>query len=203
MSGRSRRGSRGGRGRALPAAPTPGGFGLTSHDVQAAAHGVAVTDGKVELRGRWFRHAETIGAMPLLSFAKISKQGVDANNLDGMVAIYDLLVDCIHQGRPGCGKCEACTDQPRREIDCPEYDAGDWQAFQDHANRHKVEGDELMGVVKSVIESLARGRGGSSPDSSPGSRPTTQSSTASSSAKATGGVPEPPGGYLDIADLQQ
>ncbi len=202
MSGRSRRGSRGGGGgrRALPAGNAPGGLSVTSHQVQAAANGVVVTDGKVELRGRWFRHAETMGAMPLLSFAKISKQGVDANSMDGMVAIYDLLVDCIHQGREACGDCEACNDTPRRSTDCDVYDAGDWEAFVEHANRHKVEGDELMGVVKVVIESLARGRTGSQPGSDPGSRPTSQSSTGSSSPRGTG-VPEPPGGYLELDSL--
>lgn len=198
---RSRRGSRGGASRrALPAGRAPGGLAVTAHEVQAAAAGVLVTDGKVELRGRLFRHAEVIGAMPLLKFAKISKLGTDANSMDGMVAIYDLLVDCIYAGRPGCGECDACTDEPRREIDCDEYDPGDWQAFEDHATVNKVEGDELMGVVKAVIESLARGRGGSSTDSRPGSEPTSPSSTASSSPKGTG-VPEPPGGYIDLDTL--
>lgn len=199
MSGRSRRGGRGGGGRrALP----PGNpVGRTSaHEVQAAAHGVVITDGKVELRGRLFRHAESMGAMPLLSFAKISKQEVDSNTLEGMVAIYDLLADCIHQGQEACGDCEACNDEPRRSSDCDAYDPGDWQAFKDHANRHKVEGDELMGVIKAVVESLARGRGGSSTGSASGSRPALQSSTVDSSAKDTG-VPAPPGGYLDIDSL--
>lgn len=199
MSGR-RRGNRGGGRRALPAGPNPGGMRVTSHEVQAAAQGVVVTDGKVELRGRWFRHAETIGAMPLLTFAKVSKQGVDANSLDGMVAIHDLLVDCIHQGREACGDCDACNDEPARTIDCDQFDAGDWEAFKEHANRHKVEGDELMGVVKVVIESLARGRTGSSTGSSSGSRPTSPSSTASSSERDTA-VSAPPGGYLDIDSL--
>lgn len=196
----SRRSGRGGRRRALPAGPAGGPLRATSHEIQAAANGVLVTDGKVELRGRWFRHAESIGAMPLLSFAKISKQGVDANSLDGMVAIHDLLVDCIFQGRESCGDCEACNDEPARSMDCDQFDAGDWESFKEHANRHKVEGDELMGVVKVVIESLARGRTGSPSASASGSRPTTPSSTASSSAKATG-VPEPPGGYLDVGSL--
>jgi hypothetical protein len=201
MSGRSRRGSRGGGGRrALPPGQAPGGLGITAHQVQAAAHGVVVTDGKVELRDRLFRHAETIGAMPLLSFAKISKRGVDSDSLEGMVAIYDLLVDCIYQGSDPCGDCEACTDTPPRKADCPAYDPGDWEAFKAHANVHKVEGEELMGVVKKVIESLARGRGGSSPGSRPGSPTTSPSSTGSSSPRDTG-VPAPPGGYLEVDSL--
>jgi hypothetical protein len=211
---RRRRGQRGGGPpRRAITGPNVAGLRVTSHEVQAASEGVVVTDGKVELRGRLFRHAEILGAMPLVTFAKISKSGVDSNSPDGMAAIYDLLKDCIYEGSgpdwDGCGRddCVPCNDEPRRITQCPDYDAGDFEAFANHASRYKCQGDELMGVVKTVIESLARGRGASRSGSRSSSQPTSPSSTAYSSPRdtdgvqATSGVPEPPGGYIDVAEF--
>lgn len=210
-----RRGRRGGGGppRRELLGPNVGGLRVTSHEMQAAAEGVVITDGKVELRGRLFRHAEMLGAMPLVEFGAISRSGTDANSPDGMAAIRDLLKDCIYEGSgpdwDGCDNdgCVPCNDEPRRIDHCPDYDPGDWEAFKAHATRHKCQGDELMGVVKTVIESLARGRGASRSGSRSSSQPTSPSSTAYSSPRATdgqpatGGVPEPPGGYIDVAEF--
>lgn len=182
-----------------------------THEVQSAITGAELMPdpAKVELRGRYFRRAHSLGMMPLISYAKIAKQGVDANSLDGMVAVYDLLYDCIYQGSgpdwQGCGNCDMCLGDPPQLARCPQYDPGDWDAFKDHATKLKIEGDELMGVVKSTIESLAHGRTGSPSESPSQPPPTSPNSKESSSATATatrrGGMPEPPGGFLDVATL--
>lgn len=83
----------------------------------------------VTLRGEQFTVASEVGSLALMRFAKLAQSGVDALDLAGLAALYDLLEQCI--------------------------DPDDWSAFCDHANRHRVTGDDLLVVVQEVFALLA------------------------------------------------
>lgn len=148
---------------------------ITSHELQAKVEGVPVVpDDKVELKGKLFRRADKIGMMPLLRFAHVSAKGIDSSDMEGLAAIYDMVKDAI--------------------------DAEDWAEFQQHATDTKAEADDLLGIVKQVIEGLAQGRTGSQSDSSPG-RPTTSEKSKASSPRTGSTIPEPPGGFVSVDSL--
>jgi hypothetical protein len=141
------------------------------------AEGAVTDSGKVELLGRQFRIAEKIGLMPLLKFASASSMSTEDPR--ALAAVYSMLKDCIYEGSPGCGKCEACT--AGNESACKSYDKGDWQDFEDHAMVTKADADELLTVITQVLE-VVSGRPTKQPGgSSPGQRGTRRGSTGSSS----------------------
>jgi hypothetical protein len=76
--------------------------------------------------GESFTVADRIGLMPLMRFAVLAKDGVDIDDMEGLVAVYDLLRQCI-------------TDE-------------DWPRFEAHASRARAGEDELLQVVKDAIE---------------------------------------------------
>lgn len=109
----------------------------------------------IQFNGESFAVAERIGAMPLMRFAKIAQGGVDANEMAGLAAIYDLLEQAV--------------------------DPADWQRFCDHADKTRASGDELMTVVRDAITVLSA-RPTSRPSDSPGGPPTTQESSGGDSS---------------------
>lgn len=113
----------------------------------------------VEFLGETFTVAERIGSLPIMRFAKIAKQGVDANDLEGLSALYDLLRQCI-------------TD-------------GDWARFEKHADTQRADGDQLLEVVQAVFTVVAGRPTGRSSDSSGGPRIIEPSSTVGSSSPDT------------------
>ena len=113
---------------------------------------------EVEFKGEQFTISERVGLMPLMRFAKVAKSGVDANELDGLVAMYDLLEQCF----------------PEQE----------WQRFQDHAAKTRADGDELMGLVGRVFEVLSERPTQRPSVSSDGSSPTNVNSADGSSSQA-------------------
>lgn len=114
----------------------------------------------VDFLGEEFHVAERIGAMPLMRYAKASKAGLDANGMDGLVAMYDLLRECIH----------------------PE----DWARFEAHAGSQHARGPQFLHVVTEVIGIVAARPTGRSADSSDGPRIIEPSSTEGSSSLDTG-----------------
>ena len=90
--------------------------------------------------------------MPLMRFAKVAKAGVDAEDLDGLAALYDLLEQCIHDD--------------------------EWTRFQETADRTRADGEELMAVIGKVFEALAA-RPTSLPSDSSAGQPTTPQRSAS------------------------
>jgi hypothetical protein len=84
---------------------------------------------EIEFEGERFGMAEAIGAMPLMRFAKVAKSGADSNNMDGLVAMYDLLEQCI--------------------------EPAEWVRFQAHADKTRADGEKLMTVVGKVFEALS------------------------------------------------
>lgn len=104
----------------------------------------------IEFAGETFATADKIGLMPLMRFAKVAKAGADAQDMDGLAALYDLLKQCIAPA--------------------------DWQRFEDAADRTQAEGDELMGVIGKVFEALSERPTRLPSDSSAGQTPTPPSS---------------------------
>lgn len=111
----------------------------------------------VEFAGEKFGMAEKIGAMPLMRFAKVAKAGGDSNNLDGLAAMYDLLEQVI--------------------------DPAEWARFQEHADKVRADGDQLMTVVGEVFAAIADRPTGRPSASSGGPKSTKQKSAGGSSSK--------------------
>ncbi len=105
---------------------------------------------EVEFGGERFATADKIGLMPLMRFAKVAKAGADAQDMDGLAALYDLLQQCI--------------------------DPADWARFEAAADRAHAEGDELMAVIGKVFESLSERPTRQPSDSSAGQQTTPQRS---------------------------
>jgi hypothetical protein len=133
----------------------------------------------VEFMDRRFRVADRIGLMPLLKFSAFAD--VATNDPRALGAMYAMLRDCIHPGHPGCGECEDCKNGSERA--CPEFDAGDWAAFEDHAMATRAEAEELFDVITKVMELIAGRPTKPSGSSSPGPRRTSGGSTGTSSAR--------------------
>ncbi len=111
----------------------------------------------IEFLGEKFAIAERIGLMPLMRFAKVAKSGVDSDDLDGLAAMYDLIQQCVSEE--------------------------DWVRFEDHADKMRADGDQLMGFVQRVVTELAERPTQRPSDSSDGPQPTPQSSGGDSSSR--------------------
>lgn len=129
---------------------------VATHEVQAAVEGVEIVGDarKVPLMGQEFRMADKIGLMPLLHLAVAGKQGIDASSDAGLVAMYEVLRDCI--------------------------DESEWARFERHAIDTKADSDDLMKVVAHVIEVLSARPTKSPSGSSAGRRQISASSKGSS-----------------------
>ena len=84
-----------------------------------------VDDRRIEFAGREFRVADRVGLMPLMRFAHLARQGVDASDMDGLTALYDLVRSVIADD--------------------------DWTAFQEAATTSRATEDELLAVAKQAI----------------------------------------------------
>lgn len=110
----------------------------------------------VDFLGEQFKVADKVGALPLMRFAKVARAGVDASELEGLAAMYDLLGQVIHPD--------------------------DWSRFEDHADRVHADGDQLLGLVQEVFALMAARPTGRSSDSSDGPQTIEPSSTGDSSS---------------------
>lgn len=115
---------------------------------------------EVDLLGEKFHVAEKVGLMPAMRFAMVAQSGVDANEIEGLAAMHELLRQCVH----------------------PQ----DWDRFQRHAVTVCADGDELMECVGTVMAVLANRPTGRSADSSDGPRIIEPNSTEGSSSLDTG-----------------
>jgi hypothetical protein len=111
----------------------------------------------VEFHGEKYRIADQIGLMPLMRFAKVAQAGVDSSDMDGLVAMYDLMEQCL-------------VDE-------------DWARFAAAATKHRADGEELMDVVRQAIEAMAERPTQRSSDSSDGPPSTSGNSTGDSSSQ--------------------
>lgn len=115
--------------------------------------GPAVAE-QVTFCGEQFDIADRIGLMPLMRFAKVAQDGVDSTELAGLVAMYDLLEQCV----------------------APH----EWARFQATADQHRADSETLMGVVTTVIELLSARPTSRPSDSSDGPQRTAPNSTGDS-----------------------
>lgn len=107
--------------------------------------------------GQSFTLASKVGLMPLMKFAHIARQGVDANDMEGLVAIYDMLRNVI-------------ADE-------------DWERFESHATTVRADGDDLMGLVQQAIQAISERPTERPSDSSDGPQTTSDSSAGDSSSR--------------------
>lgn len=105
----------------------------------------------VEFCGEQFDLSSSVGLMPLLKFAKAAKSGADTADLDGLVAMYEMLEQCF----------------------TPEA----WQRFQQVATDQRVDAETLLAVIPKAIEAISSRPTGRLSDSSAG-QPTTSPSSA-------------------------
>lgn len=96
----------------------------------------------VEFLGERFRIADQVSSLALMRFAKVASSGVDADDMEGLAALYDVLEQCI--------------------------DPGQWAAFQKHADRKRAQSDDLLELVKEVLPRIAARPTGRPSDSSDG-----------------------------------
>lgn len=111
----------------------------------------------VDFFGADFRVAERVGLMPMMRFAVLAKTGVDANEMEALAAMHDLLKNCLADD--------------------------EWDRFERHATDHRADGDDLMEVVGKVMAALADRPTKRSSDSSDGPRVIEPSSTDDSSSR--------------------
>ncbi len=106
-----------------------------------------------------FQVADRVGAMPLLRFASVAESGVEAEEMEGLAAMHDLLRDCLSEG--------------------------DWSRFQRTAAVKKASAEELMEVCAAVYQAVT-GRPTSRPsDSADGPLTTLVSSREPSSSEVS------------------
>lgn len=142
---------------------------------RAIEGGVAAPAAVLTFEGKTFRLADKVGAMPMMKFAHLAKQGTDANELEGLVAIYDLLRSVI-------------ADE-------------EWAAFEEHASFKRANGDDLMDVVQQAIAAIAARPTVRPSDSSVGPTTTSTSSAGDSSSRVVHRLEE--SGRPDLALLVQ
>lgn len=112
---------------------------------------------EVEFEGATFQLADKVGLMPLMRFAHVARSGVDANDMAGLAAIYEMLQSVI-------------VDE-------------DWERFEEHATKVRADGDDLNEVVKQAIELISQRPTEGPSDSSDGPKLTSVSSADDSSSR--------------------
>jgi hypothetical protein len=110
----------------------------------------------LQFEGQSFALATKVGLMPLMRFAHLAQKGIDAADMDGLVAIYDLLRNVI-------------ADE-------------DWGRFEEHASVTRADGDDLLEVVKQAMAAISERPTDRPSDSSDGPQATSDSSADVSSS---------------------
>lgn len=166
----------------------------TAHQVQASAEGVVLdADGSLEFLGERFRLAERIGLMPMLAFANASKQGIDADDMEGLAAMYALIRDVVDQTRP----FTVDPETGKQMVDAagvPEWDGpSEWMRFEQHAIETQADGEELMDFISramAVVAARPRKRRGGSSVSSPRTSETSRPDSSSPAIRRIPGLEE-------------
>lgn len=121
--------------------------------------------------GDTFTLRDRIGLMTLMRYAAVAKKGVKVDALEGLVAMYELLEDCL----------------------TPD----DWTRFETLCRRESVGEDELLSVVKRCVQIVAS-RPTGRPSASPGGPETT---TTSSRDDSSSPEPGPLDGMVPVGAL--
>lgn len=173
----------------------------TVGDVQAATEGVQLDDSNsVELNGRRFKLAQSIGLMPLLKFAHAAKSGLTSDDMEGMSAMYTLLRCCIDRSQVQAVDGEG---KPVFDDDGNPVWAGpsQWMLFEEHTIDTAADGEALSKVINQAIEAISSRPTSRPGGSSPSSGATSASSKGSSSSQGTPRVPPGFEGLTVVADL--
>lgn len=112
---------------------------------------------EIQFAGETFHLADQRAEMPLLKFAHISRQGKDANEIEGLDAVYELLRSVIAEE--------------------------DWDRFERAATRSRATGDELVEIAAEAVVTIAN-RPTSEPSTSSDGSPATNDSSAGGSSSA-------------------
>lgn len=119
----------------------------------------------VEWQGERFFIADRIGLAPLLRFAKVAKQGTDSDDMDGLVAMHDLLEQCFVE-KPYCASCLStdaeqlvAPDPADGAVDgrcCPDRKlvSVEFDRWMDHAAKVRADTDGILELVKLVMDVL-------------------------------------------------
>lgn len=127
--------------------------------------------------GQDFELAEKVGLLPLIKFARIAKAGVDADDMEGLVAQGELLEQCF-------------TDEA-------------WTRFETVATTNRADGEELMTVVSEAIELISQRPTQESSDSSDGPTTTQPSSVGDSSSRVLSRLDGRPDLQLAVVRAQE
>lgn len=130
----------------------------TVHELQAAVDGVAYGD-TVEFMGEKYRIADAVGLMPLMRFAYFARQGIHADDIEGLAAMYDLIRTCLADD--------------------------EWERFEADAIDKRADEEALLEVVTATIEVLSARPTRRPSGSSDGPSATSPNSTESSSSPDT------------------
>lgn len=112
---------------------------------------------EVEFKGETFALSDSVAVMPMLKMAKLAKGGIDSNEMEAMVVMYDVLESLI--------------------------DPDDWQRFESVATRTRATGDDLQQLIPQAITAISARPTSLPSDSSDGQRATPPSSAADSSSQ--------------------
>jgi hypothetical protein len=137
----------------------------------------------VEFKGRRFRMAASIGLMPLLRFAHLSRKGLDSADMEGLAAMYAMIRDCIDTEPSVRYETDARTGE-EKTIHGP----SEWDRFEDWATESKASDTDLFGMVNRVIEVIS-------------ARPTEHRSESSTGSRATPDTPKGSSGSAAPAEL--
>lgn len=164
---------------------------MTTADVQADSEAVTLDDtNSVELNGKRFGLAESIGLMPLLKFAHAAKSGLTSDDMEGLSAMYTLLRSCIDRSQ-----MQRVGDDGKPMFDGagdPVWSApSQWELFEQHATDTAADGEALSKVINQAVQVISS-RPTSPPGDSSGSSPGTSESSKGSSS-SPGIRPVPPG----------
>lgn len=182
--------------RVVPADPDDN---MTTSDIQALSEGVELDDtNSVELKGRRFLLAESIGLMPLMKFAHIAKSGLTSDDMEGLSAMYTLLRCCID--RTHVQAVDPETGEPQVDPEgSPVWEGpSQWELFEDHATETSADGEDLTTVIQQAVQAISARPTVRRGDSSPSSPPTSPSSKESSSSPVT---PRVPPGFEDLTPV--
>lgn len=136
-----------------------GEFGQVKREQDKARTGEVDT---IVFFGETFTIADSVGFMPLMSFAHAASSGLDTNDMAGMKAMRDMLRDCLAEG--------------------------EWPRFEECSTVNKADAELLMAVTAKVYEVVAA-RPTESPTGSPdGQSSATPSSNSSASLRASLGL---------------
>lgn len=83
----------------------------------------------IELLGKQFEVADRVGLMPLLRFAHLAKRGATTEDVDALVTMYEILQSVIADA--------------------------DWDAFSEHATLQRATNEDILGCIKTAIETIS------------------------------------------------